>query len=199
MQLLLLSLSLTTLCYSGLIETASHTLKLHKGESEILKKIKHKLNRFGHTPSDQDIFWQSTALHEIRSPRKPYVSNITVNTGRFAQEIHDIHAIINENHSHKRNISQEFYTVLLCEIVNRCLNGTPSSPHLFFEEPVTKSLSLEMSYKSDNSSPRTSEWTDYLIHSRSIPDIIADKDESSYYDPSEISSFILDETSEQYN
>ena len=153
MHTILFCLYVILFCFSASTKTSSHILKPHGKETIDLHNIGLILNQFGYTTSERNTFWELPLIREMRVLHKPHVPDIIINNGHFAQAIHDIRAIISSHHSHQPYISKECYTVLLCEIVDRRLNGRPRTPREPNTNPV-KTVPSESSLHSSESSSK---------------------------------------------
>lgn len=181
MNKILFSLSVILLCYSAPSEAAAHAVRPHGHEAVTLQRIEQLLQHFGSATPQENIFLETAVLQELRSAKEPYVSNVIIDNGRFAQTIHDIRSIISRRQDKK--ISETFYTALLCEIINRKpikesgnTNTSAANPAIQSKsaDQVTKSGSSEASLKSDGSSPRKKAWSQLFCTTRPYDDDYTD-------------------------
>lgn len=168
------------LCCCVQIKSSSLSVKSTK-EDASLHKIQQLLQRAGNA-TDNETFWKNAARQEMRSARTPFITDTSVFTkNRFSKTIEAVRAVVT-HHSHKDTISVKFYIALLCELLDRELNGPPTqlkkkrgrSKNIYFIERLPGSV-------------KSNEWSE-----------TSDKVFSGSYErrdstASELSSFIMDE------
>lgn len=138
------------LCYPALSLTSAFDLKTNTQEDRSLYFIELLLQRFGDA-TDDELFWKKAALKEMRSPKKPFVTDPANHS--FSDVIFNIQSIVTKR-SRKEHLSEKFYNIILSEILDRKMNGTHFTYREDRSRKVQKTISSE-TFSLQSSSPRT--------------------------------------------